>query len=54
METHGIKRLLFGINISISAMLLAMTSSGMSGVVLAIGAVGFLMCVAGMATESRS
>lgn len=54
MEAHGIKRLLLGIDVSISALLLAVTSSGMEGIVLVIGLIGFLICASAMAARSRS
>jgi len=54
MDTQGIKRLLLGIDISISGVLLALTSSGMGAVVLLCGLVGLVICISSMVTPSRS
>lgn len=53
MATPGMKRLLIGIDVSISAVLLALTSSG-GGIAIIVGVIGFLICAPGMVNESRA
>jgi hypothetical protein len=51
MEEQGIKRLLIGIDVSIFAVLLALTSSDGGGMAIAIGVIGFLICAWGLFTD---
>jgi hypothetical protein len=53
METQSIQRLLFGIDVSILGVILALTSSpGTIGFI--VGVIGLAVCVTGMVPQRRT
>jgi hypothetical protein len=54
VDTRAVTRALVGIDISITAVLLALTSSGAGAFVIVLGLIGLFVCLSGMTMATKS